>query len=268
MRFPFQVAIACWIDLLGYGAMIAEAEFNPLHPKAARALARLRSFHQTVARHSVRYFRTLVINDGAVAYRDLSLRSHSPTYDFLVRAWNLFNDIKRSEEADGFPGARTVLASGFRLREQRAGVDPTGAQFASIMRRYQGRNIRASQAIREAAGILQPSTEVPPLQANFAFTKAYLAESSGSKGGLGGPNFFVDLAIFGEEVPRWVVKGDTIAWSNDRLKMQGAFIPILDLPRWQHRAGGPTGIKDGLQIAQDLAHDVDVLHALRAAVKP
>jgi len=32
----------CWIDLLGYGAMIAEAGFNPLHPKAAAAMQRLR----------------------------------------------------------------------------------------------------------------------------------------------------------------------------------------------------------------------------------
>jgi len=40
--FPFQVAVVCWIDLLGYGAMIAEAGFNPLHPKAAAAMQRLR----------------------------------------------------------------------------------------------------------------------------------------------------------------------------------------------------------------------------------
>ena len=85
--FPFQVAIVCWIDLLGYGAMIAEADFNPLHGKATEAMRRLRRFHQVVAAHSFRLFPTLVMNDGAAAYRDLSLRSRGPTHDFLMRAW-------------------------------------------------------------------------------------------------------------------------------------------------------------------------------------
>ena len=111
--FPFQVAIVCWIDLLGYGAMLAEAGFNPLHGKASEALQRLRRFHQIVASHSFRLFPTLVMNDGAVAYRDLSLRSRGPTYDFLTRAWKLFKHIKEDENGHGFPGARAVLAVDF-----------------------------------------------------------------------------------------------------------------------------------------------------------
>src|SRR5581483_4816256 len=113
--FPFQTSAACWIDLLGYGAMIAEAEFNPLHIKAKAALTRLRRFHAIVAGHSGRYFPTLVMNDGAVAYRDLSMRTRSVTHDFLVRAWSLFQEIKKAEAAEGHPGARMVLATGFRM---------------------------------------------------------------------------------------------------------------------------------------------------------
>ena len=110
--FPFQIAIVCWIDLLGYGAMIAEADFNPLHPKAVDAMKRLRSFHKTVADHSARIFPTLVMNDGAAAYRDLSMRSRSPTHDFLMRAWRLFQSIQKDETANGLPGARVVMATG------------------------------------------------------------------------------------------------------------------------------------------------------------
>jgi len=95
---PDHFAIACWIDLLGYGAMIAEADFNPLHPRAAAALERLRRFHKIVADHSVRHFPTLVTNDGAVAYRDLSLRSRSPTHDFVLRAWRLFRSIQGTHD--------------------------------------------------------------------------------------------------------------------------------------------------------------------------
>lgn len=54
--YPFQVSIACWIDLLGYGGMIAAADFNPLHAKSKEALKRLRDFHKIVASHSARHF--------------------------------------------------------------------------------------------------------------------------------------------------------------------------------------------------------------------
>ena len=43
----------------GYGAMIAEADFNPLHRKASEAM-RLRRFHAIAASHSFRHFPTLV----------------------------------------------------------------------------------------------------------------------------------------------------------------------------------------------------------------
>ena len=112
-QFPFQVAVACWIDLLGYGRMISKAGFNPLHPDARHALARIRAFHRFIAEHSARHFPTLAMNDGAVAYRDLSFRSRSVTHDFLTRAWQMFEAIRNEENKSGYPGARTRL--GMRL---------------------------------------------------------------------------------------------------------------------------------------------------------
>jgi hypothetical protein len=162
------------MDLLGYGAMIAEAEFNPLHPKALDALKRLRQFHKTVASLSDRHFPTLVMNDGAAAYRDLSLRSCEPTYEFLLRAWGLFNAIQKEENAGGFPGVRMVVATGFRMRGRRAGIDAMAGHFQSLMKRFQDGSVSATQALREASRIRQPFDIVPQLQANFAFTKAYL----------------------------------------------------------------------------------------------
>lgn len=188
--FPFQIAVVCWIDLLGYGAMIAEADFNPLHPKASEAMQRLRRFHAIVASHSFRHFPTLVMNDGAVAYRDLSLRSRGPTFEFLMRAWNLFNNIKDDEAARGLPGARVVLATGFRMRGRRAGMDATAAQFRSLMRRYQDGEIAPEQAMREAASIRQRSISSltckqilhfqRPMSQNLAAQKAACLELTSS----------------------------------------------------------------------------------------
>jgi hypothetical protein len=164
-------------------------------------MQRLRQFHEIVASHSFRLFPTLVMNDGAVAYRDLSLRSNENTFDFLMRAWRLFNDIKEVESGQGLPRARVVLAAGFRMRGRRAGMDATASQFSSIMRRFQSGSLSADQAIREAARIRQPFDVIPQLQANFAFSKAYVAENSGAKGGLEGANFFVDTVIFDQPMP-------------------------------------------------------------------
>jgi hypothetical protein len=109
---------------------------------------------------------------------------------------------------------------------------------------------------------------VPQLQANFAFTKAYVAESSGSVGGLQGPNFFVDLSIFAQPMPDWIELGPTIDWSYERLGLRTSFAPIQNLPQRRHIEGGPVGILDGHQTAQGLAKNPDVLSALRAASKP
>jgi hypothetical protein len=123
--------------------MIADAGFNPLHPNAKKAITRIRRFHQTVAEHSARHFPTLVMNDGAVAYRDLSMRSRSVTYDFLVRSWRLFEAIKAEDEKLGHPGARLVLSSGFRMRGCRAGLDVSRSHFESIITRLQDGSINA-----------------------------------------------------------------------------------------------------------------------------
>lgn len=247
--------------------MIAEAGFNPLHPKSSEALNRLRRFHATVASHSIRYFPTLVMNDGAAAYRDLSLRSNEPTYDFLMRAWELFTHINRDEQNEGLPGARMVIATGFRMRGRRAAIDASARQLGAIMRRYQNHEIGAEQAIRQAARIQQPFDVVPQLQANFAFSKAYVAERSGSRGGLAGASFFVDLTIFDTPPPTWVVSELTVKWSDERLRMGASFAKILSFKHTQHTNGRPLGIRDGLRVAQELTLDPNVLSALRKAKK-
>ena len=38
VRFPFQTAVACWIDVLGYGGMIRDGQYNPLDQKSKKAI--------------------------------------------------------------------------------------------------------------------------------------------------------------------------------------------------------------------------------------
>lgn len=267
-NFPFQTAIAGWIDLLGYGGMIAKAGFNPLHPESTAAKRRLRQFHEVVASHSGRTFPSLVMNDGAVIYRDLSYRSASVTFDFLQRSWALFNEIKRVESKSAYPGARMVIAAGFRIRGRKAGMEATAGHFESVMNRYTSGTISATQAIQEARRIRPSFDIIPQLQANFAFTKAYVAEQSGTKGGLGGSRCFIDLSLFEGPPPSCFEFEAPIEWENEKLGLKTTFRPLtrlLSLKQIDKSNGAPIGVRDGLQVAQQLAGDKDVLKALRSS---
>lgn len=98
VKFPFQVSIVSWGDLLGYGSSMAETQFNPLDEMSKESVRRLRIFHKIVAEYSDRNFPTLVVNDGAAAYRDLSLRTNFVGYEFVERSWRLFERINLEEK--------------------------------------------------------------------------------------------------------------------------------------------------------------------------
>lgn len=264
-RFPFQVSIASWSDLLGYGAKMAESGFNPLDEGSRENIQRLRAFHKAVAESSHRYFPTLVLNDGAASYRDLSLRTRSVGHDFLQRAWQLFKKVNSEERKKNLPGMRMVVACGFRVRGRKAVVQEDNAQLKSILKRYHEGLLSFDQAVREAF-VARPSFDiVPQLQANFAFTKAYVAETSGKSGGLEGPNFFLDLSLLRGPQSQWPVLDDVFCWRHKTLGLDTCFGKVREISNFTHSTDGATQMRNGLEVAQALAGEEDVLEALRRA---
>lgn len=264
-RFPFQVSIVAWADLLGYGGKIAEARFNPLDERAKDSIKRMRDFHRVVAEHSGRNFPSLVINDGVAVYRDLSLRSRSAGHDFLIRSWRLFQQINKQEFENGLPGIRMVVACGFRVLGRRAVVEHGHSKVNSILRRYRDGLLTDEQAIIEASTSRPSFDVVPQLQANFAFTKAYVAESSGSAGGLPGPNFYLDTSLLKDPDGGWPFGTSKIPWRHPTLGLDTTFKRIEDIPTVRFPQGGSLRIRTGLEVAQFLAGDLDVLEALRSS---
>lgn len=271
VRLPYQVAMCAWIDLLGYGSAISKAEFNPLRPEAITAVKRLRRFHRIVAESSLRRFPTLVMNDGAAAYRDLSWRTRWPTFEFVSDAYRLFRAINAAELKDGLPGARMVVACGFRLRGRRDGADARRHHFNKIIQEFSLGRITIEEAIGKAGGYRDAFDIIPALQANFAFTKAYLAEQSGRAGGLGGPKCYIDLALFDDPVPSWLDIGAPFDWKHGDLALAATFASLESLPEAQEVmiidgtkiSGGPEGTRDAIQTAQHLTDDPTVLAQVR-----
>ncbi len=266
-KFPFQISIVAWGDLLGYGGKIAEAQFNPLDARAKNSIKRMREFHRIVAEHSNRNFRTLVINDGVAVFRDLSLRSSSVSHDFLMRSWELFEAINQNETRSGQPGVRMVVACGFRIRGRKAVVETNHGKVNSILRRYQDGSLTVDQAIREASTARPSFDTVPQLQANFAFTKAYVAETSGTAGGFAGPNYFLDTSLLKQPNADWPVGGNLFDWEHQTLGLKSEFKRIERLSPEKFTNEASSRVKTGLEVAQTLAGDKDVLDALRSARK-
>lgn len=260
---PFKVAIVGWIDLLGYGNMIADVDYNPIADQAKKPINRLRTFHHIVAEHSTRNFRTLVLNDGAVAYRDLSLRGSANTVDFFCRAWDLYNAVQSSEIRNGFVGARMVVAPGLRAKGSRRAIDYTSGHLDSILRRMADGAISADQAVREAAAIEKYFDVLPQLQANFAFSKAYIAEQSGGKFGLEGPAFYVDNMIFDDAKPDWVDADEPIEWKMPKYKLEATFHSVRRAQRPKGSLAEIPGFRDGIGIATQIATGDAVRDAIR-----
>lgn len=263
--FPFQTAIVAWVDLLGYGSQISAGGFNPLSKESKAAHRRLKVFHHVIAQHSHRIYPSLVLNDGAILYRDLSYRSNSVTYDFIRRSWGLFQEINKQEKSSGFPGARMVIATGFRVRGRRAGIDRTKGQLKSIFGRLEDGKISTNQAINEAARAQARFDIVPHLQSNYAFTKAYLAESDGSSAGMGGSSCFLDLTLVNTSAGSEIEFAEIIPWENSRLGLSANFGRIEMVKHNNKRHIQSHYYRTGLSVAEHLTDDPSILLKLRDA---
>lgn len=117
--------------------------------------------------------------------------------------------------------------------------------------------------MREAAMHRPYSDIMPQLQANFAFTKAYLAERSGAQGGLPGPKFYVDLALLDvARPPSWIQMCEPVEWAQPDLGLSARFAAVSNLAS-SPKVDSNEGFSNGLTVARALVPSNDVLAALQ-----
>ena len=211
-KYRVEIAAVAWLDLLGYGGMLEAVKFDAGCAAAAAAVTRLENFHEAVAAVAHRNFRVSQLNDAAVFFKDLSPRAESVTFDFLARSYDAYRRIGEVDAAGGYPGARMVVAAGPRLR-LRTGRKHGAGHLQNLERRSADGFLSQIQALREAFRSGPIAGFVPELQANFAFTKAYLVDSGGARAGFPGAHCYVDLALFDDSTPTWSHLGPPIEWS-------------------------------------------------------
>lgn len=214
----YEVACVAWFDLLGYGSMLEKVNFDPTTSLADNALKRLNDFHHFSSKHACRYFRIHAINDGIIVFNDMSPRSNTKTFEFIDRLLKLFLEFNKFEKANGFPGARMVISTGFRVRIKEQVIQDEQKRLSNIFKRVANEIIGLPQAINEAFRARPYFAYLPELQANFAFTKSYLVDNAGSRSGFGGPNCYIDLALFNSDKIDWLEFDGIINWEGMGMK--------------------------------------------------
>ncbi len=186
------------MDLLGYGSQIAAAGLNPLDTNAVDARERLIQFGKIVKAHSRRFFPSLVVNDGAAFFRNLSFRGKHNTVDFLNAIVRAHYAVKNADKI----GARTVVSVGFRDKAFVSRMDELKRIAQIFAKKVERRTKSIEDIILDALATTSGFNQVPALNANYAFTKSYIVDGFGSKGGFAGPDIFVESGIFSNVLPR------------------------------------------------------------------
>jgi hypothetical protein len=225
------VAVACWLDLLGYGTDIDKAGFDPAHPLASRPLKRLRAFQRIVSDHSNPGFPTLVMNDGAVAYSNVDPSRSDSLWRFIERCWRLYEEATASDHKSGGPGLRGVIAVGLRAKGSNRGIIAQDQALTDIIDQLVAGAIDQKRALLDIRKVRRVFDIIPQLQANFAFTRAYEAETAGSSAGLPGPALYLDTRVFARDVPHWVRSGAPIAWRAKKSSLATSFVAIGGIGR-------------------------------------
>ncbi len=250
---PSFVAIACWLDLLGYGGAIDKAGFDPAHPLAQQPLRRLRAFHRIISKHSSAGFPTLVMNDGAVAYSNVELVRSDKVWRFVERCCALYEEATATDRASGGPGLRGVIAVGLRAKGSNRGIVAQDKELTAIIEDLAAGRIDQHKALADARKVRRVFDIIPQLQANFAFTRAYEAEQAGSAAGFPGPNLFLDTAVFSAGVPEWISAGDPIAWLPKKASLATSFIAVREIDTVKDETAH-AALRTGQQLLDLLSH--------------
>jgi hypothetical protein len=159
-----------------------------------------------------------------------------------------------------------VLGLGFRARGSRRAIDDAEQRVGRILSQMTAGEIGAEEAVRQAAGIQRYSDGIPQLQANFAFTRAYVADAGGSRAGLCGPKMFVDTAMFQDDrPPRWVQCGAPVLFEDARLKIRCGFVAVTGLVAPGKIGDRIPGLRDGLEIGDAIAPTLALRQLIRAS---
>jgi hypothetical protein len=166
--------MACWSDLLGFGAQLNESHWRLNEEAAELAGMRLSRFASMIYEMAASYEQGSFINDALIRTLDNGYYL-TPANKWVVRTWLdsciMAHCMTALEEAhDGLPGIRTIICEGEVLKYE----------------------------LQKESHFRQPfqSQSAIPTQLNTALSKCYIADSKGSRElGLKKGSIYIEQSI-------------------------------------------------------------------------
>ena len=183
-----------WSDLLGFGKMWTDCNWNPNFFERRKIYQRLQRAHSAVLYYSSPIEHTMILNDGiakVLSSPKILEKSKLTTISIFLRSCiQLHIHINAEERKYGYPGTRSVLAYGMGIEYLSEQV--TFDDYVLNYTKPKGSNV--SSMVKENGDILLIYNP-KELQMNTAFSKAYILESLGSKKNMDGSNLFIDQSV-------------------------------------------------------------------------
>jgi hypothetical protein len=186
-------SFCCWTDLLGFGADIYRAKWEPSKRLWKSIFNRITEAHRECYRKiDLLTEFVLTLNDGIVRCVNLTDIHQIQQLSMWLRECVLtHNLINTREKQKHLPGARTILAHGKKLIH-----GPSELTLEDFVLNYTKRDPNGPSRLprRLAERVIASNPE--PLQLNLAFSKAYILDRLGSKRGISDGHFYVDESVF------------------------------------------------------------------------
>lgn len=188
-------AFCMWSDLLGFGNVYAENNWQLNDKQRREVYNRLVAAHSAVLYYSQMNERNLILNDGIakVFIPDDGLwgkKAINSIAYYLRACIELHMAINQVERATGYPGCRSVMAFGECIEYLAEEV-----KYDDYVLNYTKPDKDGLSSNAQRNG--NPTIIYNPkeLQMNTAFSKAYILESGGLNAGLPGNNLYMDQSV-------------------------------------------------------------------------
>ncbi len=184
--------LCVWSDLLGFSNPFIESNWKPGEEQWEQIAVRLQEMQNICARNMMPYTEhCLVSNDAIIRNLDVphceSLLQLSMWFRDVLYYWA---QVNTNEKRKGLPGMRLVMAAGERLLHNMEQV--TTEDFVL---NYTKRDPEGLSALSRQYGQQVLMYNHSFMQMNTAFSKGYIIDSIGSRGGIAGPGFYVDESV-------------------------------------------------------------------------
>ncbi len=185
-------SICCWTDLLGFGSDLYGAKWEPSEALWISIFNRITEAHRDCYRKlDLLTEFALTLNDGIVRCCDLANIDHIDRLSMWFRECILtHNRINEREQRQQLPGARTVLAHGKKLIH-----GPSELTVEDFVLNYTKLDPSGPSRLPRKVAERIVASNPEPLQLNLAFSKAYILDRLGSRGGIKGGHFYIDEGV-------------------------------------------------------------------------